>query len=130
MRVIAATFKDDESADRALEELRTECDIGEADAELAPLGAAGMESEDSLVLAGRFSDDRSWQVRELVERHGGTVVTEVDAAITGVHRTTPTGPRPAEDRSRPIEIRPRPAEDRSIVPQKKRRKTEPSGLYF
>jgi hypothetical protein len=119
VRVIAATFKDDESADRALEELRAECDVAEQDAELAPLGAAGMESDDSLVLAGRVPDDRTEQVRELVARHGGTVVTEVDAAITGMRWAPPRAPPRGEDRPQDS---PRRHEHRA--------KREASGVFF
>jgi hypothetical protein len=114
VRVIAATFKDEESAGCALSELREAYDLAEDDAELAPLGVAGTESEDALVLAGRFRDERVEPIRRLVEEHGGSVVVNVDEAIT---RRRPLVPPLRTEEARPRERLPR-------------GKAQPSGLFF
>lgn len=82
MRVIAATFKDHRSANRALMVLRAAFDLDQEQAQLAPLGVAGSESSDSTVLAGHFRDASVDTVRELFERYGGLVVTDVDENLT------------------------------------------------
>jgi hypothetical protein len=82
VRVIAATFRDKRSADRTLKVLRGAFDLDDDDAGLAPLGVAGTESEDSVVLAGRFSEGKVETVCELVEHNGGNVVVDVDEALT------------------------------------------------
>jgi hypothetical protein len=85
VRVIAATFRDQRSAKRILRVLQGAFDLGEEDAELAPLGVAGTESDDSIVLAGRFNEARVATVCEMVERYGGNVVVDVDETMTRRH---------------------------------------------
>jgi hypothetical protein len=86
MKVVVATFADEDRARRVLRILRDRYDLGPADAQVAPLGAGPVEGADVL-LAGRFRDQRLKEIRELVEEHGGTIVQEVDE-----QRTRPWNP--------------------------------------
>jgi hypothetical protein len=92
VRVIAATFKDQRSANRTLEVLQGAFDLGDDDAETAPLGVAGTDSSDSIVLAGRFREGNIPVVCELVEHNGGNVVVDIDEALTSRRVALPVGP--------------------------------------
>jgi hypothetical protein len=107
VRVIAATFKDRRSANRTLKLLRGAFDLGEEDAQLAPLGVAGTENDDSIVLAGRFWEARVATVCEMVERYGGNVVVDVDEDMTR-RRVTPVPVcRPESSNGRRAKAQPR-----------------------
>ena len=81
MRVLAATFSDRSAAAGVLRELRARYELGPEDAALAPLGDSG--ARDGLtLLAGRFYDERVADIRQLIERHGGQVVADVDKRWT------------------------------------------------
>jgi hypothetical protein len=118
VRIIAATFSDEEVADRVLDELRDRYELGAKDAELAPLGTAGFEWEPGTLLAGRFHDDRTPAVRALVERNGGQVVMEVDEAATKRRLTPP----PSRQNEANAEQRTR---RRAWI-----RRPEPHGIFF
>jgi hypothetical protein len=92
VRVIAATFRDQRSANRTLKVLQGAFDLGEYDAETAPLGVAGTEGTDSIVLAGRFRERNLSVVCEMVERNGGNLVLDVDEALTKRRVALPVGP--------------------------------------
>jgi hypothetical protein len=107
VRVIAATFKDQRSANRTLKLLRGAFDLGEEDAQLAPLGVAGTESVDSIVLAGRFIETRVATVCEMVEHYGGNVVLDVDENVTRRRVTPVPVARPEHSNGRRAKAHPR-----------------------
>jgi hypothetical protein len=107
VRVIAATFKDQRSANRTLKLLRGAFDLEEEDAQLAPLGIAGTESADSIVLAGRFKEARVETVCEMVEHYGGNVVLDVDENVTRRGVTQAPAARPEHPNGRRARTRPR-----------------------
>ena len=78
MRVLAATFADEATAERVLAELRERYRLRPTDAEVAPLGTAGDDSGERVVLAGRFAEVVVPEVERLIEGRGGAVVAEVD----------------------------------------------------
>jgi len=78
MRVLAATFADEATAERVLAELRERYSLRPTDAEVAPLGTAGDESGGRAVLAGRFQEVVVPEVERLIEGRGGAVVAKVD----------------------------------------------------
>lgn len=100
VRVIAATFHDETTAQRVLRRLRRAYELRRTDAELAPLGVAGSDYQEPVVLAGHFYDERVPIVRDLIERSGGRVVVDVDEAATKT-RLTPV-PRTEDERSQRI----------------------------
>jgi hypothetical protein len=67
------------------------------DAEIAPLGWPGRaDASEETVLAGRFQDDHTAGVRDLVGRHGGIIVADVNELWT-----RPRVPVVAEDDGAP-----------------------------
>ena len=107
MRVLAATFSDREAAAGVLRELRVRYELGPEDAAVAPLGTTGA-SNGLTLLAGRFYDERVQDIKQLIERHGGQIVADIDKQWTdpwprlqteGSPRRELTSPRVgAEDR--------------------------------
>jgi hypothetical protein len=81
MRVLAAAFGTPAAARRALDELRDRYALRPDDAGIAPLGD-DIRDEDRTVLAGRFHEDALVGIHEIVGRHGGEVVSDVDEAWT------------------------------------------------
>ena len=82
MRVLAASFSDRDRAREVLTELRRRYGLAPDDAGLAPLGTNGSGESGETLLAGRFWEDRVTEIRELIERHGGEVVADVDKRWT------------------------------------------------
>lgn len=78
MRLVAATFSDESSAQQVLEELRERYRLRATDADLAPLGTAGRDDDRRIVLAGRFHEAVVPDVERIIEGSGGAVVAEVD----------------------------------------------------
>jgi hypothetical protein len=98
MRVLAAAFGTPAAARRALDELRLRYGLRPDDAGIAPLGD-DVRDEDRTVLAGRFHEDALVGIREIMGRHGGEVVSDVDEAWTHSPDAGPTtaggdSPRP------------------------------------
>ncbi len=77
MRLVAATFADEATAEDTLAELRERYELREIDAEVAALGSS--ESNGGrVVLAGRFGEAVLPDVEQLIRERGGEIVTEVD----------------------------------------------------
>jgi hypothetical protein len=81
MRVLAAAFPNLRAARSALDDLRSRFGPGAVDARTAPLGNDDASGSDT-VLAGRFSDEAVPEIRVMVARHGGQVVSDVDESWT------------------------------------------------
>ena len=77
MRLVAATFADEATAERTLAELRERYDLRAIDADVAPLGSSE-EYGAQVVLAGRFREAVLRDVESLIEARGGAIVTQVD----------------------------------------------------
>ena len=77
MRVVAATFADEATAEDTLAELPVRCDLREIDADVAPLGSDETNGG-RVVLAGRFREAGLRDVEQLIGARGGEIVTEVD----------------------------------------------------
>lgn len=83
MRVIAATFRDEERARRVLELLTSAFQLGPDDAQVARLGTADVTPEaGTALLAGRFSSARTRAIRRILMAAGGEIVLEVDQRAT------------------------------------------------
>jgi adenine deaminase len=81
MRVLAAAFPDATSALAAERRLIAGHLVAGADVEIAALARMGAPKSAN-VLAGTFEEHVVAAVREVVRRHGGTVVIDVDEAST------------------------------------------------
>lgn len=77
MRVLAASFPDDDSARAAREKLIEAFELDTSQIGVEAL-AHGRDVRDEAVLAGRFQDDLAEAAREVVERFGGTLVIDID----------------------------------------------------
>ncbi len=80
MRLVAATFADEATAQQVLSELRERYDLRTIDADVAPLGTSGDGASASVVLAGRFRESVVDDVEQLMRERGGAIVAEVDEA--------------------------------------------------
>jgi hypothetical protein len=78
MRAIAASFSDTLAAEAALDGLRKLLPFAPGQIGLARLGHAAYPVVPDTVLAGRFDESDVAAVREVVERFGGQVLTDVD----------------------------------------------------
>lgn len=78
MRVLAARFQDEATASRLQALLSQRYQLGTEDVSIGPL----RWDEDGTVLAGRFREERVADVRALIERNGGEVLSDVDEART------------------------------------------------
>jgi|1185.fasta_scaffold1041882_1 hypothetical protein len=87
MRVVAARFAEPDQASAALDLLRRELYV--ADAEVAPLGHPGEAGSDA-VLAGRVPDEVAPEAVALVERAGGEIVADIDERWTGLNAASTT----------------------------------------
>lgn len=91
MRVLAARFADRGAAATLLDQLKERYGLGSEDAAVAPLGETEGQREPGVLLAGRFDDALVAEIRRLFEERGGSLVTDVEEAITRPRR--PTGRR-------------------------------------
>lgn len=82
MRVLAARFPDRRIASTVLGALHRRFPVDPQDVAIAPLGVPGQASDGETLLAGRFPEDLTDQVGELVNEAGGEVVVDVDEAWT------------------------------------------------
>jgi hypothetical protein len=83
VRVLAARFRNRETAAAALRAIRERLRLDIEDAAIAPLGWPGRDdAAEETVLAGRFQDHHTFSVRDLIGRHGGVVVADVDELWT------------------------------------------------
>jgi hypothetical protein len=78
MRAIAASFSDTLAAEAALDGLRKLLPVAPGQVGLARLGHASYPVVPDTVLAGRFNEGDVAAVREVVQRFGGQVLTDVD----------------------------------------------------
>lgn len=80
MRVLAASFRDDESARAAKDQL-----IGALGLEADAIGVEALAQErnvsDVAILAGRFPEDVVAAARQVVEGFGGTFVFDIDDRV-------------------------------------------------
>jgi hypothetical protein len=77
MRVLAASFPDDDSARAARAHLIREFTLDASQIGVEAL-AHGRSRKDAAILAGRFQDDVVAAARDAVERFGGTLVIDID----------------------------------------------------
>jgi len=77
MRVLAASFPDDTSARAARRHLIEAFGLEDAQIGVEAL-AHDRNVSDAAVLAGRFQDDVVVAAREVVDRFGGTLVSDID----------------------------------------------------
>ena len=80
MRVLAASFPDDVSAREARTKLLSELALDSDQIDVESLAQPPNRSGPVAVLAGRFEEHVVTAAREVVERHGGTVMMDIDAA--------------------------------------------------
>ena len=78
IRAIAASFSDALAAEAALDGLRRRLVVTPGQVRLARLGHPSYPVVPDTVLAGRFDEADVAAVREVVERFGGRVLTDVD----------------------------------------------------
>ncbi len=79
MRVLAASFPDDASARAARTQLMRAFHLDPGQIGVEALAAARNVS-DVAILAGRFREEVVEAAREVVERHRGTLVIDIDDA--------------------------------------------------
>jgi hypothetical protein len=82
MRVLAARFPDRRRASTVLGALHRRFPVDPQDVAIAPLGVPGQESDGEMLLAGRFPEELTDQVGEIVNEAGGEIVVDVDEAWT------------------------------------------------
>lgn len=82
MRVVAASFPNDASARKARTMLLTELAIEAHQVGVEALAQPANPGGPATILAGKFSEDVVPAAREVVERLGGTVMIDMDAAET------------------------------------------------
>lgn len=82
MRVLAARFPDRRIAAAVRELLQLRLRIDPPDLDIAPLGVPGQPSTTETLLAGRFADDQTAEVSQLVRENGGEIVANVDEIWT------------------------------------------------
>jgi len=80
MRTVAASFSTLPAAEGALAALGAAFDLAPGQVKLALLGHTTYPADPDRIMAGRFEDADVIAVREIVERFGGTIVTDVDAS--------------------------------------------------
>ena len=82
MRVLAASFMDNASAHAARDGLSSALGMSLDHVRIAGLAQPSDLSGPAAILAGRFEDDVVATVRTVVERHGGTLVADIEEART------------------------------------------------
>jgi len=87
MRVLAAKFADRQRASTALGALHRRFPVDPQDVAIAPLGIPGQATNGDTVLAGRFPEELTDQVSQVVNEAGGEIVADVDEALTRPHST-------------------------------------------
>ncbi len=80
MRVLAASFPDDDSARAAREHLISRFRLDDNQVAVEAL-AHGRRRQDAAILAGRFQDDVVAAAREVVTQFGGTMVIDIDDRV-------------------------------------------------
>jgi hypothetical protein len=85
MQVLAAGFASRTDAALAGRELRDALDLGDADLRLANLGGDAGQAGYAAVLGGRFRSDQIAFAQEVLERHGGVILTAVPEAWMGAN---------------------------------------------
>jgi hypothetical protein len=80
MRVLAASFPDDASAHEARERLLSELALAADQIDVESLAQPRDHAGPVAILAGRLQEDVVTAARDVVERHGGTVMMDIDAA--------------------------------------------------
>jgi hypothetical protein len=82
MRVLAARFPDRQRASTVLGALHRRFPVDPQDVAIAPLGVPGQASDGETLLAGRFPEELTDQVGEIVYEAGGEIVVDMDEART------------------------------------------------
>jgi hypothetical protein len=82
MRVMAASFPNDASAREARTRLLAELEIEAHEVGVEALAQPANPGGPAAILAGKFNEDVVPAAREVVERLGGTVMIDIDAAET------------------------------------------------
>jgi hypothetical protein len=82
VRILAASFMDEDSAASAMRELDARFSTDGAGVSVAALGRASQPGGPTTILAGRFREEVIAAVRHAVEGFGGTVVVDVDEGAT------------------------------------------------
>jgi hypothetical protein len=83
VRVLAARFRDRQTASAALDALRRRLALADEDAAIAPLGTPGARDEgEATLLAGHFHETQVALVHSTVTHAGGDVVADVDERWT------------------------------------------------
>lgn len=80
MQIVAAAFVDETSAHQVRERLAAEHGIGGPQVAVAPLvPPEPLGGERTIILAVYVAPEATRQVMQLIERHGGSIVADVDA---------------------------------------------------
>jgi hypothetical protein len=91
MRVLAARFPDRRRASTVLGALHRRFPVDPQDVAIAPLGVPGQASDGETLLAGRFPEELTDRVGEIVNEAGGEIVVDVDEALTRPSTRPSTG---------------------------------------
>jgi len=92
MRVLAARFPDRRRASTVLGALHRRFPVDPQDVAIAPLGVPGQASDGETLLAGRFPEELTDQVGEIVSEAGGEIVVDVDETWTRSSARLPDPP--------------------------------------
>jgi hypothetical protein len=82
MRILAASFRDRNSAHTAQARLVRQLAVDSGALRIASLGKAGRQAEPATILAGNFREEVVNVARDVIESFGGIMVVDVDEKRT------------------------------------------------